>query len=381
MSKEPATQPRYGVSPASIHIMEAAPGAVSSMEFTIDDPGKVISIADGAEIVYEDFVRGIRWFGGFIQNQRISPAFGQQGRTIDVTCYGYEALLDSCLVPTTTIAATDAIDGAGTVCIDFTYAQQFGAYAPVRTFINGSARSTRAFPVSGTASKGWDVGGTAVLIEGQTVRRAIEIAMSAIIASNPTVATACTVDFYRGLRFYPWATGFTTFNPSDYVALTVSDVAGTRPEGLTYEIDTSPSAMANAVYVKGANAAGTGWVVGDTRTGRHDLYVTSTAASDISRQSVGASILGSKSKPAARGTFRLENFTPVDAHPGSMLTITNAALGWSSKAFEISQIEKSINNDGTQNWTVSFFDAAYTPATGQSSVSSAVRRLTRTQTN
>ena len=82
----------------SVAVTEAGAGAVSSLRFQIWDQTASVDIDDGAEIIFWDHVRDVPMFGGFLESQSVSPAFGGSGRLIDVGAYGYEALLDTVIV-------------------------------------------------------------------------------------------------------------------------------------------------------------------------------------------------------------------------------------------------------------------------------------------
>src|SRR6186997_225679 len=72
----------------TIRLTEEGPGGVSSMEFTIDDPGKAVSIVDGAEVSFWDLTGNVVYFRGTVASWTARPEFGGQGRTITVECDG-----------------------------------------------------------------------------------------------------------------------------------------------------------------------------------------------------------------------------------------------------------------------------------------------------
>ena len=80
---------------------------------------------------------------------------------------------------------------------------------------------------------------------------------------------------------------------------------------------------------------------------------------------------------AGRGSLSLTSYTPTNVHPGSQATITDARVGFAAKACLVTQIVKTMNSNGTQNWDVSFIDGGGTPTAGAASAMERVRTLTR----
>lgn len=366
---------RYGVDAASIQITEAAPGGVSSMTFELDDPSTVVNIQDGAGVLAWDFTRDLPMFLGWVQGVESGVDFGNQGLLKRVTCYGIEALLDEIIVPsftqddTATNFMRDAVQG-------------MAQYAPVRAFSNPGSASSQAFPVLGTLDL---LRGSIPLptgMNGLSIRRCWELWWATDQAPPGYPPAMLTIDFWGGLRLWPnWGVSAGVLvggPPTDYASITIQETAGTRGENLRYMRDASPGSIITAVYVAGGTSAGTGWVAGDTTKGRHEAYISdATITTDAAKQGAAGALLNQYGSGAGRGTVTVSAFTPANAHPGSTLTITNSAMGWSSKNFVISQIDKTLLRDGRQDWTISFYDRLDVPSIGRPSAVNVVRRLTR----
>lgn len=401
--KEPVTPARYAVSIDSIEVTEAGSGGVSSMRFTIEDYSLVVTIADGAVIQFWDLTNNWPIFVGFLESITIRPDFGEQGRAIDVGAYGIEALLDTVIVPSLTstygdqaVASTAALN-----MWDSAFMQVIGSNTGLRT--GSDATSVAGFPSPGLAASSlagpigrthgnafvqgtitlWPT--TSVVLDGMTVRQAFEAFRAAAIqidlndfTASPQPPYFLSADFWGGIRLFLFGGGVTTYMPSDYATLTITDTGAgaVAAEGIRWEQDHSPNAIVNAVYVKGAAAASTGWVVGDTTTGRREGYATTAGTTAESKQSAATTVMSQRSNPAGRGTLTLTSYTPTNVHPGSQVVITDARVGFSSKVCLITEIRKTFNSGSTQNWTVSFIDGGDTPTAGAPSA----MRLTRTYT-
>lgn len=360
----------------TIRVTEAGPGAVSSMSFTIKDPTKRVTIQDSAYVQSWDYTRDLPVFAGFVQTQEPIPGYGGSGRDIDVTCYGIESLLDQIIVPEYTTRVTDT-DSAGAVPVEgHTFLQSVAAYAPLRAFSTTlPSAGSQALPI---ATDGV-VALADLVVDGMTIRNAFQAFAEKTwpIAFN----FALTVDMWGGIRKYiyppiPSGIGW----PTDYVDLTIVETTGgTAAASLRWTRDSSPGQVITAVYVNGGNAAGTGWVVGDTTQGRGEAYVAdaSITTADL-KNAAGNAVLRQRGTGAGRGTLTIENYTPIaGVHAGGPLVITNAALGWTANDFAISQIDKTFNKTGTQNWTVTFFDVLGAPVAGRAHISRRLRSFTR----
>jgi hypothetical protein len=384
--KEPASPSRFAVPIDSITITEAAPGGVSSMDFEIDDPGLVVPIYQGATVLYMDLVNNWPLFLGFIQNYAFVPDFGGQGRHIEVTCYGIEALLDSIIIPSLVVRDTD-VRADGTAIRDSDFLQQIASYGPLRQFGQSGTFSSQAMPIM-SAGGGTPPNETVVLapgttldVSGMTIRQAFEAFRAAGVhdLTDPGFSftpSVVTVDFYGGVRYF-----FGNHNVLDYAGFIVSDTpTGTlAAANMRMESDQSPGLTVSHVYVKGASAAATGWVVGDATLPRSERYVTTTGTTEAAKQAAAQAILSDRGAPAGRGSFDLLDFTPINAHPGSQVFITDFAVSTTSNLSRtVSEITKTFKSNGNQDWHVSWYDQTAGPAAGgPPSASRLIRSLTR----
>lgn len=377
--KEPATPSRYGVPTDSIEVVEAGGGGVSTLRYTIDDPSKVLNFYGDEEVVLWDFTRDVPMFGGYIDSITQDVDFGQIGRTWTVQCSGYETLLDTIAMPSMVVnfVTSPASSGVGASAMNESdMIMQLAAQTPLN---NGS-------PLVPTATQALPVGyrkrlcptDVTVDFSGMSVRAGFDAYTAIAVSSGsgfipalgknaeasaaPDASVWLTVDFYKGVRFN-WFLG-STQGPgaqwfSDYGTLTVTDTPGgtLAAEGLTYSEDRSPSAIVNGVYVKGASAAGSGFV-GTGRTPRREVSVSSSGTTGDTRSGAAFDAMTGRIDAAGRGSFSLTSYTPVNGiHPGSPLAIDEASLTPNQGAlarYMITEIRKTLNSGLTQNWTISY---------------------------
>lgn len=387
--KEPVASPRYGVPTDSIEVVEAGSGGVSSLRFTIDDPSLVITVLGNEEVVLWDFTRDAPMFGGYVDSFTVTVDFGQQGRSYEVLCSGYETLLDTCAVGGLVINfATANRDGVSGGAIQETeMIQTLAGFTPLShgTTSTATETPTQALPVqhrdavvpyativdfSGMSVRaGWQ----AYLAVAQSANGAVDPGPGFNIQGDAPADRIndywMTVDFYKGLRFAAYAPAHTGAPVSkwfsDYTTLTLTDTpTGTPAEDLDYSEDHSPSAIVNGVYVKGGNAAGSGMVSNGQIPRREVMISDSGILTGQAKLGRATQIINAKSAPAGRGTFSMTSYTPVATiHPGSPLSITDARLSGQLTHAIITEIRKTLNSGLTQNWTITY--QLYTdPGTG-----------------
>jgi hypothetical protein len=351
----------FGVSPATVRVVEAGPGGVSSIEFDVDDPFKSVAIADGAELVYWNATADVPIFRGYVDTWQASPAFGDQGRRFRVEGVGVETLLDWLINPGGVVGGPAAMNyAAGWLAGYLGFPGSVGSTEPT------PSESSETAPVGSFIRTGTDATllnwFSTVLPEGATLREAIAQALTHAIANDTqgpgsgfggTAVSPMflTVDFLLRLRQWQDQAGR---RPTDYTDLTVSDAGPIRPENLTHRRD--PGQIIRAVYVKGADAASSGWVVdGSGVPGRQAYLADTTIGSALERDQAARAVMASSAAGVVRGEFDLIDFTPVETvHTGSFVTITSSALGLSGEQFRIMEIEKRFTNAGRQSWHVSY---------------------------
>lgn len=339
---------RTGTLLDSVKVTEAMHGRVSSMSFTVDDPLVAITISEGMEVRFRDITNDVPIFLGFVET--ISSDTLGLGRTLTVTAIGVEALLDWLVIPTLTIlTGTDigmAAQQAATSAVGVGY--------PLRTTSAGTGgTSTQANPI---AQGGFTLGLTAydVVISGQTLRQAL-YALSAASDSEPY---EFTVDFYGGLRVKAQAFSTLTWDISDWVGLTIDGTA-TPKIGQAWENTTDYSQAVHAVYVQGANAAGSGLVTDGTGIiGRVEFLSDNTSDTAAKRDTIGDAYMAQR-QATARGKVTQEDQRTIgpqgtEIHAGMFATLTDATVGLSAYSAVIGQIEKSFRGAASEVWTITY---------------------------
>lgn len=378
----------FGVDVRTIEITEAGPGGVSSMTFTIDDPGKEISIVAGTDVSFWNLTGNSCLFRGWVDHYSFRPDFGGQGRTVEVDCVGVEAILDWTIVPA---GVTIPFGNNGNSQVGF-LANQFAPIlkAPSQLSVTGEiAPFTRNgsfdYPIGCCVHAAEPAAFTQIFsvqltTQGGTLRQEI----NRVAEANGWVNLATgfyqpsnilyTVDFYFGLRAWEDATGL---QPDDYSALTINDaVAATPPNAASLAATTDWNGVIRTVYIAGGNAAGSGYFGDGSGIQGPAALITDTTI--LTTADAVARALGymTRQAPNVRGTFRLENFTPnVNVHAGSFLDITDAATGLSTTQYRIMEIRKTFQGNGKQNWDVTF------GGLGSPSVTRLTRRFTRSTLN
>lgn len=359
----------FGVPESSIVVTERGPGGVSSMTFTLRDPGKVHTLAEGDDVLYYDLVNGRPEFLGWIQGWGVER-FGL-GRAFTVRCIGVEAVLDWLIVPSLSLPALttlrDAIQAAAAVAV--------GIGVPLRAL---SSPGFAVYDVQGSqdAPIARFVAENLITITLQTqvdiTAKTLRETLAAIFASTlPWFGTAATeflgvatVDFYWGLRCYRPELG-----PSDYAALTVADTAAAAlaPENLKHNVDSG--GRPRQAYVVGGNAAGTGMVPDGTGLAGPTAVITdATILTDDAKRNAARAYLKDKAS-TIRGSFELNgNTITTNVRAGSILGLTDSETG-ATGSYAIAEIVRTYQG-ARRSWRISFGGLPLT-------LSRQVRRLTR----
>lgn len=333
----------------SVRIDEQGPGGVSSMSFDIWDQTGAVSIQDGQQVEFWDVVRAAALFAGFVQSWSQSPAFGGQGRIIRVVCVGAEAILDWTLMPEEMTFPAGALPA---VAVQSLVANSSGTVVGLNTamvFFGGG--STTAHPISAS---------------GTTTQLPYAVTVAAGISLREAIATVCapnantrngfnikaTIDFTYGLRLFidapfgGWA--------DDYADLTVTDTLIGTVASSRLEHETNADGIVRGVFIKGADAAGTGFLGdGSGKPGRvayfsDDTIDTAAKLLDAQQTYLNANVLGT------RGSLDLTGYSPTtNVRPGSLLVLTDAGSG-ATGSYHIYGIRKTFNVGGTQNWSIAY---------------------------
>jgi hypothetical protein len=349
----------YKVQRESIHVHEAGPGAVSSLEFTIWDPSRVLTVAEGQWVEFWDHACDVPLFAGPVQTWVYMPA--GPSRYVTLRCAGIEAVLDW-MILTGTLDVQSPEDGAISEWVVAAAGQAAGVGIPLHCNINESLYTTDRDNAISDLSQSASSNLSAFDAGGQTLREVIAQAfalwrpffdyLTLGIDYNQDVLT--TVDFYGNLRVYP-----VDFVPDHYATLTITDTAAGAVATTVLEHRTDATSVPHAVYVTGANAAGTG-LVGDGTGLPGPIATLSDTTSDTAarRQSIGLAYLVGLAS-SIRGTLTIEKYTnpstpTSQVRAGSPITITDATVGLSSYQSVIASIDKTFNSDGSENWTIAY---------------------------
>lgn len=360
----------YGVPLEDIEVIEAGPGGVSSCTFPIDDPTKVINIADGMTVLFWNYTADVPKFRGYVDHWSLEPAFGGVGRVIQVSCTGVEAWLDWAKITDDTLSTTYPDNLAYAIAqVTNRNAPQLRAPMPFDIFSLGVPRSGNfTWPIgnlSNTLTRPLkQYGATPPPLFGLSLREAIKTMWDSSVAQDvtygPLDATPIlvTVDFYMQLRVWRDNGAPEVGQPEDYTTLTIKDdTAGTVntyvAEGLKYSVE--PGDPIRAVSVKGGNAAGTGtFSDGTGLTGRTEIITDTTILDAFTARNRAVNLINTAA-PTVRGSFTLSDFAPATTiHAGSYIVFTDAAVGLSSFQSRIFEIRKTFNASGRENWTVAF---------------------------
>lgn len=365
---------RYGAPIDSIRVTEAGPGGVSKLTATVEDYASALAIQTAVPVLFMNLTTGVPIFAGVLKTFREVPDFGEQGRTWYVEATGVEAYLDWAVTTADVTFPTPGVQAIADIVLSVV-AQSTGV-GPLRAAISPGAtfHGNQAGPVSIFGSMGATPLVSITIPAGTSLREAIRIIVASVFSNPSFDATGfawTTVDFTYGLRVWTPTPGTPPplEGPDDYGALTISNTAAGAnvSESLEYVVD---DALIAGVLVVGTGVSAyvpnTASTVGAVAY-LPDTTLTTTAAC----QAAGSAYLAAL-KPALRGTYQRTDTAPVaNVHAMSFVTITDARVGLAASNVMILGIEKTFQDSGREDWTISF--GGLPPR-----ASSLIRRLTRT---
>ena len=344
------TEQGYGVPISSIELVEAAPGQVSSLKFTIDDPNGVITIADGAQVRFADLARGPALFLGWVSSVSIT-AFGI-GRFLAVECVGVESVLDWWQVPAITWTSTqgkDIIAGLVARCY------KTGGF-PLRV----AASAGTGFQSSLTYPTNHPLSNTTMTTPAGSLRAAImyvsAVWVDSAVDTFPGKDIGATVDFYGNLRTpgRGWTGSGVGYEHQDFAYLLTIDGATIRPSATEYQVDGGSATRGVVVTGSGVTVMVTD---GTTATGQV-APMTSTSTTTDGARATGLAYLKRNAR-SVTGSVTVDDALNAgsvgnEQHAGMGLMITDPNVGLSSTQAPISEIIKSFNADGTETWVISW---------------------------
>lgn len=367
-SERGAVGNRVGVPIESVSVTEAGPGGVSSMTFSVDDPGLGVGIARGMDVRFHDHVTDAPDFLGFVQGYTVAPAFGDQGRHIDVQAIGIEAVLDWAMTTSDLTFPGGSITRVATA-IQTIVANSAGL-GPIRAFANDAfSNGTQASPLSSIVTT--PNAASFSIPTGTTVREAIRTVIANMPLPGPDTdyQLAVTVDFTYGLR--TWRDVILSaldVTPSDYGTETiVNGPAGTVSENLEYTVSALDAPV--AVVVRGSALSVT--VPGGEGVMGPVASITDTTITTIADAWQRGQAYLASFRQSLRGSYRQTDRVPnATIHPGSIVVLTDARVGLAAVPLRVAQIDKEFNPSGREDWTLSFGGM---PPSG----AALIRRLTR----
>jgi hypothetical protein len=291
-----------GVPLNSIEFESAGANSPARLSFDHEDPAKIRTIGGHAEVRYWDQAAGEDIFGGYLLGRTSSPAFGQQGRLTQLIATDWSLELDRNLVTGISYPAglSDQALVQG-ICGNFLVGTLSYSSATV-------ALTNAAMP--------------AMTFEPQSVRAALE-QIAAAANGDGQGERSLWVDAKRRINYR-----LAISDTAPYL-ITDNPTLGTHRAPEDLELVDDDSAIYTAVYVLGANAAGSGWVTNGANIRRYgwraDFLDVPDSDSAVKREQYGQSWLAVRSTPTRRGTFSILNTTGWKA--GQQVTISIAALG------------------------------------------------------
>lgn len=341
----------YGTPIEGVEVTEAAPGRVSGMVWTIDDPAAELTITAGAFVVLWDHTNDVPAFAGFLMTPTFRPS--GVGRLIDCRAIGIEAILDWAILPAFTPPAVTFLETA----IQAAVAQAAMPASVPGLNVATAASSSQATPI-GSNGLGVTPSGA---ISGGTLRAVIQAMIdrrTPAILPPDGVAVLFTIDFYGGLRVYRRRNGTPTDVPSDYATLTVTDTAAGAIAASNLEHTVDMAGTIRGVAVVGGNAAGTGVVMDGTgEPGPIELLTDAAILTDDDKRNRAWAVMA-PSTSSARGSFDLVDTTiAAGVHAGSPLVLTDAQTG-ATGTYNLGELVRTYTGSGRQNVKVTYGNPA-----------------------
>lgn len=296
----------------------------ASCTFDVEnDPSLSLSIIAEMLVTVTDVGSSDVLFGGFIRSNK--PDVNAVGRTVHVAAYDYNNLLDRQLVISDARAAGES-DNDRLVYLMTTYGDQFSAdYSQIAT-LNG------AMPKQGFVAI--------------SLRQAIER-----VLGQASTLSAYNIDPTGRLVTYDRSS--TAAAPFDVVVDTPG-VGEISVDDFTFDFDSSN--LANAIYVVGSTAAGSGWFTDPTSIatyGRRERFFNAPDSDTSAKAAqVGAAALEDQKDPVPRGQFTTQS--PNDGwRIGQHVVITSPPHGLVAATLRIARVTaRYLNGVGDRNYTI-----------------------------
>lgn len=343
----------------AITVVEAGPGEVSSIGFTIEDTDGTIPIpAAGSEIRLQDLILDYPIFSGYLNTCQVEP-YPAVGKLMTIDGTGLEALIDWAKLPATDLGGSDISPPTLRFTLAWLAQQnpQVNLIAPEPPSagpIDGDATWPIGILNSPAALKIWATGGPYVTPLG-SLRGALVYAgrnswSGSFLVVGFYADMVVTVDFYRRLRIFRRGHA-----PADYTDLTVNDVASGTYVASNLQWIVAPGEVVRSVYVQGAPGVAA-WFNDGTGIFGPQETISDPTATEVSRLTKTATDYLAAQAALVRGTLTLEGYVPTvgTIHPGSSLIITDANLGLAAASYQIFRITKTFRAGGRQDWRIDF---------------------------
>lgn len=359
----------YGVDPRSVTVVEAGPGDVSSMTFTLRDTTSQVTVAPGQVVQFMDFGFNVPLFVGYVESYAVSVL--GVGREIDVTCVGIESALDWMYVPALTIAAgVDILTAFQSIC-----GQAYGCGIPIRWAGANAGGSSIDTPMFTGASGG--LAGS-VAISAGTLRQALDQYGKAWATefgadTGDFLTWLTTIDVWFGLRLYQDITGV-----ADMLTITVTTASDPRPEGTEYRVGSAAARQAIA------SGSGSVTQVSDG-SGIPGPFLTTDASNATTvqrRQALGLGAMAAQSDDYSGTTSITMTRTLLASkgvgsssgqrRAGAQFVLTEAAVGASALTTRAHRITKTYKPSREETWVIEYGSAL------RQRGSSLLKRLTAT---
>lgn len=286
----------------------------ATCEFDLVDVDNSVSIAAEMLLTVTEVGTSEVLFGGFVRSNR--PTVAATGRGVHVMAVDYNSLLDRQLVISDSRSSGES-DLARLTYLMTTYGDQFSAdYSQIATL-------EASLPAQ-----------TFVAI---TLRQAIER-----VLGQASTLSAYHVDAQGRLVTYDRST--TTAAPFDVVvgAPGAGEIAVDD-----FSIDFDSSNLANAIYVVGATAAGSGWFTDASSIaayGRRERFFNAPDSDTSGKAAqVGAAVLQDQKNPIPRGSFT--TVSPNDGwRIGQHTAVTSAQHGLTAEEYRVARVTVAYLN-------------------------------------
>lgn len=307
----------------SVVMQLAGSQEVASCEFDILDPTDTVTAEDEATLTVTEVGTAEVLFGGFCRSRRVVVI--TTGRIIHVSAVDYNSLLDRSIVVSDSRAAGES-DTTRLAYLMTTYGTQFSSdYSQIAT-LNISLPAQKFIAI--------------------TLRQAIE----RVLGQASTKAS-----------YYCDPTGrLVTYDRTVPVAAPFNVRVGTPGGGElapeTFSIDNDASNLANAIYIVGATAAGSGWFTDVTSIAaygrRERFYNAPDSDTSAKAMQVGLAVLEDQKNPVPRGVFTTQS--PKDGwRIGQSIVVNSDAHDLVNATYRIAKVSAHyLSGTGTREYTI-----------------------------